>query len=361
MAYFDRGSWRVNVRIGGQRKTKRFPEGTAKKMVEDFERKLKLELIDPDLVEKKKQEPLFSDYAIAWLEKHCALEHSFSHLKKCTQILEQHWFPVVGKMKISEITNQHIMSYQRVMKQNDYAVQSINNVLATASSVFKQALFDQLIANNPCSGIKRYKKGQRPELDVWTFEERDRFLALLYEEKFELFQLCALALFTGLRPSELRGLCRDAIDFERSQVRVFRQWCTKQNKLVDYTKTRQARNVPVPRAILDALSCKKALPGNELIFPFLYNSFAHYKIKPFMEKADVKIIRMHDLRHTFASHLMLQGSNLLEVKELLGHLKLESTMIYLHYMPDRNVGATDKLLGSLAWIPKQKNVVPFAR
>ena len=164
-----------------------------------------------------------------------------------------------------------------------------------------------------------------------------------------------------MRPSELRGLCRDAIDFERSQVRVFRQWCTKQNKLVDYTKTRQARNVPVPRMILDALSDKKNLAGNELLFPFMDNATGCKRLKPLMAKAGVKTIRMHDLRHTFASHLMLQGSNLMEVKELLGHLKLESTMIYLHYMPDRNVGATDKLVGNFTWMPKQKNVVPFAR
>lgn len=361
MPFLDRGSWRVKVRIGGQRKSKRFPAGTPKKIADDFERKLKLSLIDPNLAEKKRLEPLFKDYAIYWLEKHCALEHSYSYLSKCRQMLNQHCFPRFGKKKLSEITNQDVMQMQRCLKEKDYAVQSINNVLAATSAVFKQALFDQLVDYNPCSGIKRYKKGQQVELEVWTLEERDRFLRLLYQENFKLFQLCSLALFSGMRPSELRGLCRDAIDFERCQVRVFRQWCTKQNKLVDYTKTRQARNVPVPRQILDSLNDKRLLAGDALLFPFMCNAFGHKTLKPLMAKANVKVIRMHDLRHTFASHLMLQGSTLMEVKELLGHRKLESTMIYVHYMPDRNRGATDKLLGNFGFIPSQPNVVSFLR
>ncbi len=75
----------------------------------------------------------------------------------------------------------------------------------------------------------------------------------------------------------------------------------------------------------------------------------------------VRPIRMHDFRHTFASHMLLQGANLVEVKELLGHRKLESTTIYLHYIPDRNQGATDKLLGRMSWANAGNNVVSLAR
>ena len=177
-----------------------------------------------------------------------------------------------------------------------------------------EALVDDLITVNPCAGVKRLKKGQRPELEVWTLEERDRFLDVLYREHFPIFQMCAVALFTGLRPAELRGRLRDAVDVERCQIRVHRQWCSKQNQLVPYTKTREARTVPIPRAILEYLGDKRSLPGDAQLFPFLCNAFGYMYLKPL-------------------SHMMLQGASLAEVKELLGHRNLESTAIYLYYIP----------------------------
>jgi len=361
MPFLDRGRWRIRIWVEGEKFSKTFPEGTSKKIADEYERKLKLSQIDPDLAEKRRLEPLFAEYAQRWLAEYCALHHSISYVKKCRQIIVQHLNATFGDRKLRDITSQDILEVQRQLQKQGYAVQSINNILATASSIFKSALTENLVPVNACSGVKRVKKGQREEFEVWTLEERDRFLDVLYQDNFPFFQVCAIALFTGLRPSELRGLLRDAIDFDRCQIRVYRQWCTKQNVLVPYTKTREARTVAVPKAILDNLVDVRSWPGNKQLFPFLCNSFGHRHLKPYMRQAGVKEIRMHDFRHTFASHMLKQGASLAEVKELLGHRKLESTAIYLHYMPDRNQGATDRLLGKMAWTRKGENVVSLAR
>ena len=84
-------------------------------------------------------------------------------------------------------------------------------------------------------------------------------------------------------------------------------------------------------------------------------------MKLFLDTANVREIRMHDFRHTFASQMLLQGASLVEVKELLGHRKLESTAIYLHYIPDRNKGATDRLVGNMGWAVSRDNIRPMAR
>lgn len=361
MPFLDRDKWRVRIWVNGQKFSKTFPEGTPKKVADDYERKLKLAQIDPDLAEKRRLEPLFAEFGQRWLDEHCALHHSVSYLKKCRQVVTQHLCANFGDRKLRDITGQDFLNLQRTLHKDGYAVQSISNILATASAVFKLALAEGLVDTNPCAGVQRLKKGQRPELEVWTIEERDRFLGVLFEENFQFFQVCAIALFTGLRPSELRGLLRDAIDFERCQIRVHRQWCTKQNQLVPYTKTREARTVPIPRPILEYLADKRSLQGDAQLFPYLCNSFGHVYLKPLMKKAEVRQIRMHDFRHTFASHMLLQGASLVEVKEMLGHRKLESTTIYLHYIPDRNQGATDKLLGRMPWSRKGENVVAMSR
>ncbi len=317
--------------------------------------------MDPDYAEKKREEPVFSDFALRWLDESCSVEHSFAYLKKCQQVVKQHLTPKIGKLRISEISCQDVQRIQRELKEKSYAIQTINNILATLSSVFKRAIEIGIVDHNPCGGVRRLKREQKPELQVWTLEERDRFLSVLHAENFKYFQVCAIALFSGLRPSELRGLLRDAVDFERAQIRVHRQWCTKQNKLVGYTKTRTARTVPISRLIIESLADMKQLPGDSLLFPFLSNSFGHRYLKPFMRRAGVREIRMHDFRHTFASQLLNGGAPLAEVKELLGHRKLESITIYLHYMPDRNHGATDRLLGKMGWLQRDENVISISR
>jgi integrase len=300
-------------------------------------------------------------YADRWLHEVCAVHHSYSYLVRCRQVVTLHLCAAFGEKKLQDVTSQDILCLQRALYGESYAVQSISNILATASSIFKDALAAELVTANPCSGVKRLKKGQRPELEVWTLEERDRFLRHLYEEHFPYFQVCAVALFTGLRPAELRGLLRDAVDFEACQIRVHRQWCSEQNMLVPYTKTRAARTVPIPRQILDQLSDMRSLASDAQLFPFLTNSFGHTELRQLMVKAGVQPIRMHDFRHTFASQMLKAGASLVEVKELLGHRKLESTAIYLHYIPDRNQGATDKLLGKMGWRAGGDNVVALAR
>lgn len=334
------------MRINGRRFTKVVPTKD-QDFIRKYEAKLRIGALDPDYQKKKREEPLFEVFAKRWLEEVVYIENSRSHYLKCEQVLRTHLNSIIGNLKIGDIDSQLFLELQRKMAREKYAVQTINNTLAVASCVFKEALSRGLVNTNPVAGIRRLKRGQRKELDVWTFEERDRFLAHLHTSDYRLFQLCLVALFTGMRPGELRGLCRDAIDFETGSIRIHRQWCQKQNKLVAYTKTREARTVTVPKSILSYISDKKQLPGDQRLFPFITNAFGDMHLKGHMEAAGVKPIRFHDFRHTFASHLLKQGSNLMEVKELLGHRKLESTMVYLHLVPDRNANVTDRLLGSL--------------
>ena len=340
MAFQERGRWRVHIWSKGRRLSKSFPNGTPKKVVDDYERKVKLGQIDPSLCARSV--PTFKEFSEWWLADVCKVEHSFSYHKKSVQVCESHLWPVFGKLKIDRVTSQDIVDLQRKLRSKTYAVQTISNILATASSIFREAVMEKVVQGNPVAGIKRLKKEQK-EIKIWSFEETDRFLEHIQRVNFPVFQACAFALHTGLRPMELRGLLRDSVDFDFKHVRVRRQWCTKQNKLVEYTKTRIARTVPVSPEILRFLADKRGLRMDEQLFPKVDNSFGHRVLKPLMRAAGVREIRLHDFRHTFASHMLMNGAHIMQVKELLGHRKLESTMIYLHFIGDRNGGSTDIL------------------
>jgi len=160
----------------------------------------------------------------------------------------------------------------------------------------------------------------------------------------------------------LQGLLRDCIDFDLGYVMVRRNWCTKTNKLNEYTKTKTDRKVSVSPAILRLLADKRALPMDAPVFNLEFNTLGFRLIRPMAVAAEVKPIRFHDLRHTFASHLIMRGKHVVEVKELLGHTKLETTMKYMHLAEDRKKGVTDCLTDGMSWLQGNAgNVVPIRR
>lgn len=141
---------------------------------------------------------------------------------------------------------------------------------------------------------------------------------------------------------------------------VRRNWCTKTNKLNEYTKTKIDRKIPVSPAILALLADKKGQSMDAPVFDKEFNTQGWREIRPMAIAAGVKPIRFHDLRHTFASHLIMRGKHVVEVKELLGHTKLETTMKYMHLAEDRKKGVTDCLTDGMVWLQGNAgNVVPI--
>lgn len=358
MARLEKGRWRIQVSRYGKRISQVLPEGTPKKTAEDIERRMRLGHIDPLAI--RHTIPDFGSFADEWLEKVSAVEHSKSNLKKNRQLVRDHLRPAFGKTLLSEITAQNVVAFQRDLLSKGYASQSIANVIGALSCVCKEAILRGFATFNPTAGIKRLKREQK-ELMVWSLGERDKFLLQAQQDDYKAFQVAAFALTTGLRPMELRGLLRDAVDFEACMVKVHRQWCTKQNMLVPYTKTRQARVVPVPREILQILADKRSLGMKDQLFPEITNSYGHRYLKPIMRAAGVREIRMHDLRHTFASHLYEECKDLLLVRDILGHRSIATTQVYLHSLSQPPKGSTDCLIRGASFLREPARVVSIAR
>lgn len=358
MAYKDpsTGQWVSDLRLNGRRRTKRFPPGTQEATVKQYEAMLRLGAIDPRL--RPSDTATFADFAREWL-KRCQLEKGPSTYRKCAQIVAQHLIPKFGSIKITAITSVDVDDLQLALRKREYAVQSINNVLGVLSMIFKDGIRRGKCMMNPVAGIKRLRRPQKDYL-IWSQDEKDRFLVHVRDANAGLFRVCAFALMSGLRPMEIRGLLREDIDFDQGMVIVRRQWCSKQNMLVNYTKTREVRTVPLPRVVLQMLADMRGAPMGTQIFPEVTsNSFGHRILKPLMRAAGVREVRFHDFRHIFATHCLMSGLDVVQVQKLLGHKKLESTSVYLHLVPGHLKGATDRLAEGSAWVfaPKSDNVV----
>ncbi len=141
-----------------------------------------------------------------------------------------------------------------------------------------------------------------------------------------------IALHTGMRKSEQYGLEWDNVNFERRDLTIPR------------TKNGETRHIPVNAAALSAFQA--LLPNMEnsnLVFRGLKNS-KHWFDRAVAE-AGVRDFRWHDLRHTFASRLVMAGVPLQVVMKLMGHRDLKTTLRYAHLAPGILQAGIEKLDG----------------
>ena len=195
---------------------------------------------------------------------------------------------------------------------------------------------------NPVKHVRFFKEKNIP----LQFLEVEEIRALLNASPDYFRPILIMALNTGMRRGEIFNLKWDDIDFKRGLI------------MVRDSKNNEAREIPMNRILHDTLKAHKKNPNSELVFCHsdgrkLIN--LRDILRKSLRKAKIeKQIRFHDLRHTFASQLVMSGADLIVVKELLGHKTLNMTARYAHLSPRYKVGMLD-ILGSkmdTIWTPE---------
>lgn len=150
-----------------------------------------------------------------------------------------------------------------------------------------------------------------------------------------------LAVHTGMRKSEVLGLEWERIDLSSARLTLHR------------TKSGKPRGIPINRAVYEALIAlePEAVRRTGRVFPSgndRRGSQIRAAFEAALTRAGIAGFRFHDLRHTAASHLVMRGATLQEVKEILGHADLRMTLRYAHLSPAHLRGAVDRLDGLTA-------------
>lgn len=230
----------------------------------------------------------------------------------------------------------------------DYAPASVNNSLNTLSKVYGWAQKQNLIdCQNPVRGVERPRADDADSIDSTKYLSRDEAAALLdYAVRWsgalvlesqarDVFPMVATALYAGLRKGELYGLRWSDIDFDRAQITVARSYAGK-------TKSGKTRHMPMVQRLAPVLRAWRDRPGrgsSELVFPVderMGQAYETRALGAFMLAAFRRSPPKcwHSLRHTFASHFMMTGGNILTLQKLLGHSDIATTMTYAHLSPD---------------------------
>lgn len=154
-----------------------------------------------------------------------------------------------------------------------------------------------------------------------------------------MMPMVLLSLHTGLRRGELFSLRWDNINFDRAILTV----------RGDTAKSGKTRYIPLNAQALQILKdWRKRYEGNDWIFANAKTgeSFGHVKTAwtKILTSAKIENFRWHDMRHHFASKLVMAGVDLNTVRELLGHSDIKMTLRYAHLAPEHKANAVAKLV-----------------
>ena len=260
--------------------------------------------------------------------------------------LDTRLIPAIGEdTPLSEITTKDIeMFRERLVAEAVLSPRTINKRLAQLHAIFKRAqkAFDLPI--NPVAGAERQPVERTGEFSALEPPEVELLVEnAVTEEDGAIFTIAA---FTGLRLGELRALRWGDVDWVRRLVHVRRSYTAGEEGPPKSGKVRSVPLVDQAGRALDRLSQREYWTGDDdLVFgnpvgEHIDESALRRRFYRALDEAGLPRIRFHDLRHTFGT-IAVQAFPLTDVKAFMGHADIQTTMIYIHHVPQHD--AAEKL------------------
>ena len=275
---------------------------------------------------------------------------------------ENHVLPVVGRIKVRELTIADCERIKtRAKKGGRYAANRALGALSSMLSFCQRR--DQLGAINPAKLVERYREESRERF--LSAEELARLGEVMAEEAtrapISVGALRLLAL-TGMRSSEVSTLQWSAVDFEAGTINLTSFKGDQQSK-------RKVKVVHLSAPALEVLQTAESWRTNDYVFPSVYVTGKAHVIDltaPWVrirKAAGLDDVRIHDLRHGFASVAVSGGQSLPIIGKLLGHARTATTERYAHLAADPVKAAAEATGATIAAAlgGKKGEVVPLKR
>jgi integrase len=281
-------------------------------------------------LEEKEKTPTFKEYAEQWLETYVKQVRRGSTHRRYQEVLTKHVYPDIGTLPLDQIKRGDVRDILLKIMAKGLSKSSVSLAKDCISGVMAHALDEELVTVNPTLGLTKHlniRRNKTEHLDPLNHEEVGFFLEAClktYPEHYPFF-LCAFR--TGMRLGELLALQWGDIDWNGKFIRVERSYKLKQTTP---TKNGRARRVDMSDQLIEALQhhftkCKEEGlelglgSAPELVFhrngkPIEQNHIRRV-FKRILDKAGLRQIRIHDMRHTYASLLLSEGISPVYVKE----------------------------------------------
>jgi len=261
-----------------------------------------------------------------WLE-HKAHELEHSTLEGYRRMVDNILVPRIGTTRLRDFDRIAVKALVDTFGAETTA-KRINNVLGPLRGALDEAVADGLIDANPLTGFRVKRRGvvdEREEVDPFSPEEVRAILGAC--DLPQIRNLVQFAFATGLRTSELIALCWSDVDLKAGTVTIRRAWVMGKMK-VPKTKSGR-RTVELVGPAIEALKAQRALTG--LAGEFVFHdprtgarwggdqSIRAGEWRRALAKAGVRYRYPYQMRHTFASHALSAGENIMWVAGQMGH------------------------------------------
>ena len=293
-------------------------------------------------------EPTVQDLSAEYLEQYAVPNKRPSSLRNDRQMIEGIVVPRIGKLRLKAVGKRDLELLHQSLKATPYRA---NRVLALLSTMFNYALAHKWLVENPARGIEKFPEEKR---EFWlTVDQIQKLREALdsYSDQNAANAL-RLLLFTGSREGEVLKADWEQFDLVRGV------WTKPSHN----TKQKKVEHVPLSADILGLLKSMKPQSSGPL-FPGVEGNARTTLRRPWVQACkavglvttkEVKgkrgpltkyrpAVRIHDLRHSFASHLVSNGVSLQIVGKLLGHTQAVTTMRYAHLQDEALRVATNRL------------------
>jgi integrase len=291
-------------------------------------------------LEAERGAPTVNDLVQRFLEEHVSRKRPSTQADYRIAIA-RHIQPAIGSKKVAEVTWADVDALHRKLTKAGKPTQA-NRVAAVSSKMFALAIKWRLRLDNPAKGIERNPETKRKRYA--TPAELQRLLPALNQhpdpQGADIIRLCML---TGCRSHEAMSARWDAVDLDAGI------W----TKLGATTKQKTDHVVPLSAPARQLLAKLRRQTNSEWVFPASDSNTGHRVtvVKSWrllckfakISAAKVGGLRLHDLRHSFASQLVSQGASLPLIGALLGHTQAQTTARYAHLFDDPQREAVERV------------------
>jgi integrase len=268
-----------------------------------------------------------------------------STLRTYRNIIERELRPLWGERPIASITGEEVAGYHAQVVDRGLAASTVNQTRAIVHGIFAVGVERFGVEQDVSVAFKRART-RRATSDRISFYPPDEVMQLIDHASSELdAALFLTAAFTGLRASELRALRWRSVDFGSSLVHVERGFTDEGGE--DLPKSYRVRSVPMMPQVALALAeirRREFFTGDdELVFANDVGDVLGYdrlarRYRAAQERAGLRPLRFHDLRHSFGTMAVRQFP-ITDVQTWMGHADIATTRKYIHYAPQPDAAA----------------------
>jgi integrase len=241
-----------------------------------------------------------------------------------------------ARARLEVVRTEDIEAYRDGLLASGVSDRTTNKYLGLLSDIFSWAQRRYGLSENPLTRVERRPNGRRPNIDVFSKDEVMALVAAAANEQDGAIYLTAA--FSGLRRGELLALRWRDVDFANAAIHVRR---SLSDGAEGPPKSGRERTVPMMDEIAHALARleqrERFTGDDELVFCTLRGGHLSGRVvsrnfHAARDRAGLRHLRFHDLRHTFGTHA-IRTADSREIMEWMGHQDLRTTLIYLQYKP----------------------------